>query len=203
MSAVELDLTWVCLGLACGRDDLVPYKYIYADLKQFISKQYLPKDWNFKDPRNIHVEEIKNFFDHIWQRQQTYPPDQVFRFKEVTSQRRKGVMQDAMYTEKQTDDAVSVGAPDCNIPNSSIPKIPKRSTQPNLVRHKPTDAPHLQIMLRPILPQVNLIHHKFNAHCKHIGLNQMNNLSTIWTTLYHSLHQTIIWMCNSMIMQQE
>ncbi|KAF9559422.1 hypothetical protein CPC08DRAFT_763300 [Agrocybe pediades] len=88
--------------VATGSSRPVPYSSIVQNIKKFIDKQHLPKHWALKDPRNITMNDIKQFFDHIWQRQQLYPLNDVFRFKSVMSKRRNGEIMKAPYPDRST-----------------------------------------------------------------------------------------------------
>ena len=49
----------------------------------FISEEYLPRQLEIKDPRNMHKSVLVDFFDHVCQRQQIHGPEKAFRFKAV------------------------------------------------------------------------------------------------------------------------
>jgi len=74
----------------------------------------MPKHWNFKDPRNLTLEDMKLFFNHIW------------RFKCVTTKRRNGQLVDAPYPAGNNDENVVADAPDRNLPDPSVPVIQTR-----------------------------------------------------------------------------
>uniref|UniRef100_A0A8H8CGH6 Uncharacterized protein n=1 Tax=Psilocybe cubensis TaxID=181762 RepID=A0A8H8CGH6_PSICU len=80
-----------------GRTEQVPYGDIMMDVSKFIHKDYLPLGFVFKDPHNTGIDDIKAFFDHIYDREQNVQPAEVFRFHSITTSRINGTVVPACY----------------------------------------------------------------------------------------------------------
>ncbi|KAF9552459.1 hypothetical protein CPC08DRAFT_728600 [Agrocybe pediades] len=92
-----LSLQYLDSDVATGRHDPVPYSKVLVEIGTFIEPQYLPTRFKFRDPRNVNADEIHAFFEHIFERQQFCPIDNVFRFKKVTKTRNGGDIIGAPY----------------------------------------------------------------------------------------------------------
>ncbi|KAH9484635.1 hypothetical protein JR316_0004117 [Psilocybe cubensis] len=92
-----------------GRTDQVPWGDIVDNVSIFIAPEYLPADeYEFTDPHNTKIKHIKSFLDHIVEREKSLPPSQVFRFKNVTSRRRQGLIVPSCYPDEMDGENRSV-----------------------------------------------------------------------------------------------
>jgi hypothetical protein len=77
-------ITYLNAGLANnGHRRHIPFKAIANQTFLFISPEYLPARFEFRDPRNMHKSTIEDFFDHVLQRQTAQGPERAFRFKGI------------------------------------------------------------------------------------------------------------------------
>jgi hypothetical protein len=80
-------LIYVHIELANGGQSLrLPYSSISKNTSHFIAPEFLPAEFQFKDPRNLRKDRIKDFFDHVLTRQSLHGPKKAFRFKAVQGQ---------------------------------------------------------------------------------------------------------------------
>ncbi|KAH9484687.1 hypothetical protein JR316_0001586 [Psilocybe cubensis] len=82
-----------------NRTEQVPYGDIIKNQSKFIHNNYLPTGFVFKDPHNTGIDDIKAFFDHIYEREQTFAPADVFRFHSITTARINGSIIPSRYPD--------------------------------------------------------------------------------------------------------
>ncbi|KAH9481967.1 hypothetical protein JR316_0006497 [Psilocybe cubensis] len=86
-----------------NRTEQCPYDSLVKDTSSFIKPEYLPDGFVFRDPHNTQLESIKEFFDHIVERERSLPPAQVFRFHNVTTARINGTIVPSSYPDDVKD----------------------------------------------------------------------------------------------------
>lgn len=92
-----------CTELATnGKSQSVPYLAISGQVSAFISHQYLPMGFQWRDPRNLHKDVLEGFFAHVVKRQIAHGAELAFRFKGVKGGRGDGVINPAAYPNNPT-----------------------------------------------------------------------------------------------------
>jgi hypothetical protein len=61
----------------------VPFKMLLANVSTFIAPEYLPANFEIRDPRNMLKDTIQDFFDHVFRRQMQHGRRNAFAFKVV------------------------------------------------------------------------------------------------------------------------
>lgn len=64
-----------------GLKSRVPYGLLNKSPRSFIDRKYYPRKFEFKDPRNIGKDEINDFCQHVYERQQAHGTTDAFRFQ--------------------------------------------------------------------------------------------------------------------------
>ena len=77
-------ITYLHEGLANnGHNRRIPFEAIADQTSLFIGREYLPAQFKFTDPRNMHKSTMEDFFDHVSQRQMAQGPERAFKFKGI------------------------------------------------------------------------------------------------------------------------
>jgi len=157
--------------LACGGvKKQVPYKLISEGQKHFIDPKYLPREMTFRPPRNIAFTEMKDFFDHLLQRQRQHGPGDTFKFQMI---KLKGESVPALYKSDVDNDSDSDTRSNpmnsINNPNQPNP-ITSNSNNATLgpeSRVDPDPRPEHGAGVRPVESEIR----KDNCPCPGTGAN--------------------------------
>lgn len=85
------------------------------------------------DPRTMKRDEIIKFFAHIHTREASHGVEDAFRFKSVLSSRKKGSLQDAMYSNRESSTSRDMASPSQAPAPASTPapsQVPATGTTP-------------------------------------------------------------------------
>ncbi|KAH9481975.1 hypothetical protein JR316_0006505 [Psilocybe cubensis] len=66
-----------------GRSKHAPFNALHEYQSTFISPEYLPPKVRLNAPRSVSLDDLRRIMDHIYARQEIFPPSQVFRFRKV------------------------------------------------------------------------------------------------------------------------
>ena len=81
-----------------GRHRQIPFKAIAEWTLSFIGPEYLPVQFKFLDPQNMHKSTIQDFFNHILQCQLGQGPKRAFWFKAIKA--RDGTLSSTQYPDE-------------------------------------------------------------------------------------------------------
>ena len=92
------------LELACRDDERqAPFEKIVVNPSDFIEADYLPTGISIKDPCSMRLDSLIQFFKHVSQRETSHGIPNGFRFKAISSSRKKGSLLLANYKHDGND----------------------------------------------------------------------------------------------------
>ena len=81
-----------------GASSHVPFADIRRRQSSYIAPEYMPAGITIRDPRNMSLQDVKEFLTNVAERQQNMTLPKVFRFKKVaTSRKANGTLTPAIY----------------------------------------------------------------------------------------------------------
>src|SRR5882762_7718500 len=84
--------------LACRDDDRqAPFEKIVTNPLDFIDAEFLPVGLRMTDPHSMKIESLLSFFKHISQCEISHGIRHAFRFKNIMTSRKKGVLRPSHY----------------------------------------------------------------------------------------------------------